>query len=134
MRNCTLIVNFLGCLRLLGSSIKIWDMMLGPWNIRYFSFFMKHSSSCDKIFKTEASDVFRPFGRLVYRFGRPKNTFQVFFFQLYFNKFVEVAINDFTMHLIISKWHWIQKCRQTRKTMWQRDRSEKRNFQRKCFH
>ena len=31
------------------------------------------------------SDVFRPFGRPVYRFGRPKNTFQVFFFQLYFN-------------------------------------------------
>ena len=38
---------------------------------------------------------------------------QVFFFQLYFNKEdIEVAINDFTMHLIISKWLRIQKCRQ----------------------
>ena len=34
----------------------------------------------------------------------PKNTFQVFFLQLYFNrKHMEVAINDFTMHLIISE-------------------------------
>ena len=32
----------------------------------------------------------------------PNNTFQVLFFQLYFNnKHNEVAINDFTMHLII---------------------------------
>ena len=34
----------------------------------------------------------------------PKN-FSVFFFELYFNKkYVAVAINDFTMHLITSKW------------------------------
>ena len=33
-----------------------------------------------------------------------ENTFQVNFFQFYFNKkYVEVAINDFTMHLIISE-------------------------------
>ena len=54
---------------------------------------------------------------------------------LYFNKkYVEVAINDFTMHLVISKWIRIQKCRQKRKTMRQRGRSEKRNCQRKCFY
>ena len=53
----------------------------------------------------KTSDVFRPFGGPVYRpkLWRPKNTFQVFF--LYVNKnFVEVEINDFIMHLTISKW------------------------------
>ena len=35
----------------------------------------------------------------------PKQTFQVFFFQLYFiQKYVEVAISDFTVHPIILKW------------------------------
>ena len=34
----------------------------------------------------------------------PKNNFQVFFFQLYFNKkYVEIVINDLTVYLIISK-------------------------------
>ena len=34
----------------------------------------------------------------------PKNTFNVFFFQLYFNKkYMEVAVSDFKMHIIISK-------------------------------
>ena len=34
-----------------------------------------------------------------------KKTLQVFFFQLYFiKKYIDVAINDFTKHLIISKW------------------------------
>ena len=48
----------------------------------------------------------------------PKNTFYVFFFQLYFNKkYVEVAINYFTMNLIILKWLKKQKFRQKRKTM-----------------
>ena len=71
------------------------------------------------------SDVFRPFGRPVYWFGHPdfgatKNTFQVFFFQLHFNKkHVEVVINEFPMHLIISNWLRIQKCRQ-RKTVRQK--------------
>ena len=33
-----------------------------------------------------------------------KKTLQVFFFQLYFiKKYIDVAINDFTKHLIISK-------------------------------
>ena len=44
------------------------------------------------------------------------------FFQFYFNKkYVEVAINDFTMHLIILKWLRRQKCRQKRKTMKQKE-------------
>ena len=43
--------------------------------------------------------------------------FQVLFFRLYFNKkYVEVAVNDFTMHLIISKWLRRQKCRQEKET------------------
>ena len=46
---------------------------------------------------------------------------KIFYFQLYFNKkYVEVAINDFTVHLIISKWLRIQKCKRKRKTMRQR--------------
>ena len=49
-------------------------------------------------------------------------------------KYVEVAINNFTMHLIISKWLRNQKFRQTRKIMRQRGRSKRRNCQRKCFH
>ena len=44
------------------------------------------------------------------------------FFQFYFNKkYVEVAINDFTMHPIILKWLRRQKCRQKRKTMKQKE-------------
>ena len=44
------------------------------------------------------------------------------FFQFYFNKkYVEVAINDFTMHLIILKWLRRQKCRQKRKTKKQKE-------------
>ena len=43
------------------------------------------------------------------------------FLQFYFNKkYVEVAVNDLTMHLLISKLLGIQKCRQKRKTMRQR--------------
>ena len=63
-----------------------------------------------------------------------KKSFSSFLFQLYFNKKqVEVAINDFTMHLIISKWFRIQKCRQKRKTVRKSGRNERRNCQRKCF-
>ena len=56
------------------------------------------------------SDICRLFRRLVYRFGHPKNTFQIFFSQLQSNKnSVKAVINDFIMHLIISKWIRIQK-------------------------
>ena len=60
-----------------------------------------------------------------------KNQFSsVIFFQLYFNKkYIEMAINDFTMLLIISKWLRMQKCRQMRKRRRQRGRSERRNCQ-----
>ena len=71
----------------------------------------------------------------VSKLWRPKNNFQVFFFRLYFfKKYVEVAINDFTMYLIISKWLKMQKCRHKRKKMRQRCWSERRNCQQKCFH
>ena len=63
-----------------------------------------------------------------------KTFFQVFFFQLYFTKkYLEVAINDFIMHLITLKWLRIQKCRQKKKNN-QSGRSERRNCQQKCFH
>ena len=42
----------------------------------------------------------------------------VFFFQLYFNnKYVEVAMNDLKMHVVIWKWLRRQRCRPNRKTM-----------------
>ena len=52
-------------------------------------------------FVSISSDVFRLFGRPVYRFVSPKTLIKFCFF---FNKkYVEGAINDFTMHLIISQ-------------------------------
>ena len=67
----------------------------------------------------------RPFGRPVYRFGCHNNGTQRTFFNVsfsYFNKkYVKVVINDFTMHLIISKWLRRQKCRQKSKTMRQEE-------------
>ena len=49
-------------------------------------------------------------------------TFQVLFFQLYFNKkYVEVAVIDFAMNLIILKWLRRRKCRQKKKTIRQKD-------------
>ena len=51
-----------------------------------------------------------------------KKQFSSFLFQLYFNKkYVKVAINDFTMHLIISKWLRTQKCKRKKKTMWREE-------------
>ena len=68
------------------------------------------------------SYIFRLFGRTVFWPGCATlaqiDTFQIFFFQPCFNKkYVEVANNDFTMHLITLKWLGRQKCRQKRKTM-----------------
>ena len=60
--------------------------------------------------KEPISDVSRLFEGPVYRFGCPKDIFQVSFFQFYFNKkHVKVAINDFTMHLIILEWLGMEK-------------------------
>ena len=51
------------------------------------------------------------------------------FFQFYFNKkYVELAINDFTMHLIILKWLRRQKCRQKRKIMKQKEVEAKEKY------
>ena len=54
------------------------------------------------------NDAFRPFGRPIYGLGAqtlaPKRHFSTFFSVIFQQKYVEVAINDFTMHLIISKW------------------------------
>ena len=62
------------------------------------------------------SDVFRRFGRPVYRFERPNYGVQKAFFKLfsvYFNKkYVEVVIRHFKMCLIISEWFRRPKCRQ----------------------
>ena len=64
----------------------------------------------------------------------PKALFK-FFFQLYSNKkYVELLIGDFAMHVIILKWLKTQKYNKKRKTMRQRGQSERRNYQRMCFH
>ena len=48
--------------------------------------------------------------------------FKKLFYLLNFDKnYVEVVVNDFTVNLIISKWLRIQKFRQKRKTMRQKD-------------
>ena len=63
-----------------------------------------------------------------------KNTFQIFFLQLYFNKkYVEVAINNSTMCLIASKWLRRQKSRQKRKTMRQKEVKAKEETLQKSF-
>ena len=64
-----------------------------------------------------------------------KNQFSSFLLSVEFQqkKCVEVAINDFTMHLIVSKWLIMQKRRQKRKTMRERGWSERRNCQKKYF-
>ena len=51
------------------------------------------------------SGVFRPFGKLVYRFGRhnsgTQKTFSRFIFPVViYRKYVEIAINYFSVHLI----------------------------------
>ena len=84
----------------------------------------------------DISGLFRPF-ILIYikicfvltdlKLWRIKKQFSRFLFLVLFQQeIVDLAINDFTMHLLISKWLRIQKCRQE-KTMRQR------NFQQKCF-
>ena len=74
--------------------------------------YMRNSGS-DSLFN-HAREVFRPFGRPVYRFGAQKTLFikKSFIFSVVFQQ---------------------KKCRQMRKTMRQRGRSERRNYQRKCF-
>ena len=81
--------------------------------------------------KTIIRDVSRPFGRPVY----PLELFSSFVFQLYSNKkYVEVAIKDFTMHLIISKWIRKQNCKHKINYETKRRESDRKNCRRKCFH
>ena len=62
-----------------------------------------------------------------------KYYFSSFDFLVYFNKNVlKLAINNFTMHLIILKWLRRQKCRQKRKTMRQRDVKARQEIICKC--
>ena len=77
-------------------------------------------------------DVSRPFGRPVYWFGDPNSGAQItllkfcFFSSISTKKYVEVAMNYFTMHLIISKWLRRQKCRQKTKTLRQKESKRKK--------
>ena len=67
--------------------------------------------------------------------GAHTSTFQVFFFSCTSIKICQTVINDFTMHLIISKLLRRQKCRQKRKNNEiKRRQREKRNCLQKCFH
>ena len=55
----------------------------------------------------------------VLKLWRSKSTYQVFFFQLYFNKkYIEVAINDFSVYRIISKWLRIKQNADRREKQW----------------
>ena len=60
---------------------------------------------------------------------------KVSFFQLHFmKKYVDVAINDFTKHLIISKWLRKTKLQTEGKNKKKKRPTEKRNCLKKCFH
>ena len=66
---------------------------------------------------------------------RPKNTFQVFFFQLYFiKKYIDVAINDFTKHLIRNGLEDKIADRREKQRRGKKRWSERRNCLRNCFH
>ena len=66
----------------------------------------------------------------------PKRYFSSFHFSGVFQQKIRWSGDQlfFKMNLIISKWLRMEKCRQKRKTMRQRDRSERRIYLRKCFH
>ena len=81
------------------------------------------------------SDVSRSLGAPVYWFVRQKSGAQktIFefslFFQLYFiKKYIDIAINDFTKHLIIIQMHIEEK--KIEKKICQ---SKRRNYLQKCF-
>ena len=81
------------------------------------------------------SDVSRSLGAPVYWFVRQKSGAQktIFkfslFFQLYFiKKYIDIAINDFTKHLIIIRMHIEEK--KIEKKICQ---SKRRNYLQKCF-
>ena len=79
--------------------------------------YMRNSGS-DSLFN-HVREVFRPSGRPVYRFEHPNYGPQK---TLFIKK-------SFIFSVVFQQ----KKCRQMRKTMRQRGRSERRNYQRKCF-
>ena len=84
------------------------------------------------------SDVLRLFGRLIYwlglqNFGAQETLFKFPFSAVFNKKYVEVAINDFTMHLIISKWLRRQICRLKRKTIRQKEVEPKETVYESAF-
>ena len=85
------------------------------------------------------SDVSRMFGRPIYWFGRPdsgaqKTLVEFSFIRCTSKKIWWIEINDFTMHLINSKFLRRRKSRHERKTMRQKDVEAKEELQWKCFH
>ena len=77
----------------------LWILHMIPWN--------SSNGEIDKGYIwvwSSISDISRPFGRPVYRFGCPKpytqkTLFTLSFFSCFNKKFVEVAVSDFTMYL-----------------------------------
>ena len=60
--------------------------------------------------------------------------FRCFFFQLYFNKkYVDVVIDNFTMHLIISKWFRIKKNADRREKEWEKEVKAKEETVKESF-
>ena len=64
----------------------------------------------------------------------PKKHSKVSFSSCFPTRKCWIAITDFTIYLIISKFFRRQKCRQKRKTKTKGRWSEGRNYPRKCFH
>ena len=84
------------------------------------------------------SHVSRLFARPVYRFRHlnsgSQKTLKVSFSSCFPTRKCWIAISDFTIYLIISKFLIRQKCRQKRKTKTKGRWSEGRNYPQKCFH
>ena len=80
----------------------------------------------------------RLFGRVFYRFGCPnsgthKTLVKYSLFIGSHKKCVEVAINDYTMHLIILKWFARKKMKTEEKTIGQKMSKWKKKFSTKAF-
>ena len=92
--------------------------------------FDSFSYKVDEVLSINPNDASRPSGKPVYRFVRQKTFLKFYFFSCISTK---VAINDFTMYLVISKWLRRQKCRKRKK--WDKKMLKwKKNCLQKCFH
>ena len=72
------------------------------------------------------SDLFRLFGRLIYRFGHTdsdaQNVFSSFLFSVVFQQKISWSSdNDYSVYLIVSKWLRRQKFKQNRITVRQKE-------------